>query len=100
MADKRHQWSREEKVRIVLETFDPAAVTAELCRQHGISPRTLYTWRERYMKAGSDGLAGNTKAMDSELRKMGRENENLKKLVGELTLANDALKKTMTGRTN
>ena len=100
MANKRHRLSREEKVRIVLETFDPAVVTAELCRRHDISPRTLYLWRERYMKAGSEGLAGSSKGRGSELRKVARENEDLKKLVGELTLANDALKKTMMGRAN
>ena len=45
------------------------------------------------MKAGSEGLASDTRARDSELKRMGRENKSLKKLVGELTLANDALKK-------
>ena len=85
---------QEGRVRIILETFDPAVVTTGPCRRHDISPHTLHMWRERYMKAGSEGLAGNTKACDSELKRMGWENENLKKLVDEPTLANDALKKT------
>ena len=37
MDNKRRQWSKGEKVGIVLETFDPAVITAELCRLHDIS---------------------------------------------------------------
>ena len=93
MSGKKGRWSAEDKARLVLASFDPAVKTAALCRDNDLSPRTLYAWRDQYMRGGSERLAAPSKSRDSEKARLVKENERLKKIVGELTLANDALKK-------
>ena len=41
MASKKTKWSMDEKIRIVLQTFNPEAKVAGLCREHNPAPRTL-----------------------------------------------------------
>ena len=43
MASKKTKWSMDEKIRIVLQTFNPETKVAELCREHNLAPRTVYT---------------------------------------------------------
>ena len=43
MADKKTRWSTNEKIRIVLQTFNPETKVAELCREHNLSPKTPRT---------------------------------------------------------
>ena len=42
MTDKKSRWSTDEKVRIVLQTLNPQASMAEICREHNLMPRTVY----------------------------------------------------------
>ena len=42
MTNKKTRWSTDEKVRLVLLTFNPQTNVAELCRQHNLVPRTIY----------------------------------------------------------
>ena len=39
MNDKKTRWSTDEKIRIVLQTFNPETKVAELCREHNLAPR-------------------------------------------------------------
>ena len=36
MTDKKTRWSTDEKIRIVLQTFNSETKVAELCREHSI----------------------------------------------------------------
>jgi transposase len=47
---RRHR-SDDEKLKIVLESFEEGMVQAQLARRHGISTSQLWDWRARY-KAG------------------------------------------------
>lgn len=67
---------------------------AELCRKHNVTPNTFYGWKEKFLDAEKLGLIGSLKTGPSE--ELARENESLKKLIGELTIANSALKKALT----
>ena len=79
-------------------SFDPAVKTAALCRDIDLSPRTLYAWRDQCTQGGSERLAAPSKSRDPEKARLVKENDRLKKIVGELTLANDALEKTTLRR--
>src|SRR5437016_3604092 len=70
---------------------------AELCRKHGVRPPAFYSWREKFFQGGKLALSGQLR---DPVRETEAENERLKKLIGELTIANDAFKKTLeaTGR--
>ena len=81
MPKKRYT---EEQIIAVLKEADSGVKPTELCRKHGISDGTFYTWKNKY-----SGM------QVSDVRKMkGLEDENrrLKHIVADLTLDNQALK--------
>ncbi len=87
--------THSEKVRIVLESLNTNINTAELCRKYNISPPTFYQWKEKFIEAGKASLNG--KSNDTLYKNIQKENETLKRIVGELTIVNDAFKKTLEG---
>ncbi len=93
-ARTRRVWSPEDKVRIVLESLNTNISLSELCRKYTVSPAVFYHWREKFIHGGKLALSGALK--DPEKEKYA-ENERLKKLIGELTIANDAMKKVLQG---
>lgn len=95
MTDKKTQWSTDEKVRIVLQTFDSQASMAEICRQNNLAPRTIYNWKEKFVAAGRDSFDGSDSAAKARNHK--KEVSQLKRIIGEYAVANDALKKTLEG---
>ena len=95
MTDKKTRLSVDEKVRIVLQTFNPDTSVAELCRQHNLAPRTLYAWKEKFMDAGRSSLESTNASARAKRHK--KEVASLKRIIGEYAVANDALKKTLEG---
>ena len=90
----RSRWTIEQKIAIVMESLNTNISVAELCRKHNVTPNAFYGWKEKFLEAGKLALAGSSlkNGADGELE---AENESLKKLIGELTIANDCLKKAM-----
>ena len=93
----KSKWAPDEKIRIVLESLNTNISMAELCRKHGVRPNAIYAWKEKFIQGGKLALSGSLK---DPARERDAEIERLKQLIGELTIANDAFKKTleMTGR--
>jgi transposase len=73
----------EEKIRILLEGVRAEISVAELCRRD-------------FMEAGKKRLRGDTQreANREEVEQLRQENERLKQLVADLSLANMTLKKS------
>lgn len=90
----RKAWAPEDKVRIVLESLNTNISLSELCRKYALSPTVFYHWREKFIQGGKLALAG---ALKDPQKEKYAENERLKKLIGELTIANDAMKKVLAG---
>ena len=90
------KWSAEERVDIMVEFLSTNMGAAEVCRKHGIPLTTFDNWRRRFMDAGKRELAGiGGNGRSDPAKALARENESLKIVVGELTLANSALKKSL-----
>lgn len=87
-------WTKEEKIRIVLESLNTNIALAELCRKYALNPNVFYRWKEQFMEGGKLALSGGLK---DPAREKAAEIERLKKLIGELTIANDAMKKVLQG---
>ena len=82
-------YTGEEKYNIIMESFQNTNITiAEICRNHGIAVSLFYKWKEQFLEGGKKGLEG--KDPDKSLIK---ENEKLKSIIGEMTIANEILKK-------
>ena len=60
-------------------------------QEHQVSSTALYQWRDRFLEGGLKALQGGTPSKREQ--QLERENDKLKELVGELSLANFALKK-------
>ena len=90
---KISKFTHSEKVRIVLESLNTNISTAELCRKYNISPPTFYQWKEKFIAGGKASLNGKS---DGDIhRNLQKENDSLKRIIGEITMANDVLKKTL-----
>ena len=92
----RRRYTPEEKVRIVLEGFRRETTVNDLCRREGIKPANYYSWTKEFMEAGKERLARDSvrDATRHEVEQLRRENDELKHLVGNLSLALHRLKKT------
>ncbi len=87
------KFTPDQKIHIVLESIKTNIGTAELCRKHNVHPQTFNAWRQKFMNAGKFSLG--THGKSNPVKAVKKENENLKRIIGELTFANDVLKKTL-----
>jgi putative transposase len=78
---RRSRFSEEQIIGILSE-YEAGAKLAELCRRHNVSPTTFYKWRSKF---------GGMTLSDAK-RLKGLEDENLKQLLADAMLDNQALK--------
>jgi len=78
----------EEQILKVLEEAKMGLKVEEVCRKHGISHPTYYNWKSKY--------GGMTIYEIKRLRTLEKENQQLKKLVADLSLDNVALKDALS----
>ena len=86
----------QDKVRIVMEFFSTNITAAELCRKHNVSPATFQDWKDMFLHGGKQALLNRGDAAKSHAREI----ENLKRIIGEITVANDILKKPWREQSN
>ena len=91
----RRYWTPDEKIRIVLESLNTNIGVAELCRKYAVTPTLFNYWRTRFIEGGKQALSGSSRNGGGEV--LQAENQRLKQLIGELTIANDAFKKILEG---
>jgi len=71
----------------VLKEQEAGAKVDEICRRHGISSATFYTWRKKY---------GGMEASDARrLKTLEAENAKLKRIVAEQILDMSAMKELL-----
>lgn len=95
MSSTKRAWTAEEKVRIVLESLNTSIALAELCRKYAINPNVYYRWKQRFIDGGKAALATKSDKRDAA---KDAEIARLKNLIGELTIANDSMKKVLEGQ--
>jgi putative transposase len=78
----------EEQIINILKEGDAGIPVKEICRKHGISDATFYTWRKKYGGMQTEDVR--------RLKQMEAENAKLKKLLAEAMLDNDALKAALS----
>ena len=77
----------EEQIIGVLKEHQAGMSAADLCRKHGISDATFYTWLSKY---------GGMEVSDAKrLKALDEENRKLKKLLAEQLLDNATLKEML-----
>ncbi|URZ00585.1 transposase [Clostridium felsineum] len=92
---------KEEILREVQEVGNVSLVS----RKHGVSKSTIFTWikesknkNEIKLKPGRKALVGGKKELESEITEVTKENDHLKKLLGEkdleIAILKDLIKKS------
>ncbi len=77
----------EEQIIGVLKESEAGAKTDDICRRHGISSATFYTWRKKY---------GGMDASDAKrLRELEIENAKLKRIVADQMLDMSSMKELL-----
>ena len=80
---KRSRYTEDQIIGILKEQ-EAGTPVAELCRKHGMSDATFYTWKSKY---------GGLEVSDAKrLRALETENARLKRLLADAMLDNAALK--------
>jgi transposase len=92
------RWTPEDKTRIVMESLTTNITVAELCRKYNLNPNVFYNWKQKFIEGGKIALSSGS-SKDNINKDLETENERLKRIIGEQTIAIDAFKKTFeTGR--
>ena len=77
----------EEQIIGVLKEHEAGGRVDELCRRHGVSTATFYTWRKKY--------AGMEASDAKRLRELEAENAKLKRIVADQMLDMSAMKELL-----
>jgi len=85
-------WSAEEKKQIILAGLRSESTVGELCRRAGAHQNQYYRWKQQFLEGGTEALKGNGRATTREVMYQ-RENEELRQIIGDLTIENRLLKK-------
>ncbi len=81
---KKSEFSEEQIVRILQEAASGHKSQSQLCREHGISENTFYTWKRKY---------GGLQSQDvRRFKELEQENSQLKRLLAERDLEVDAVR--------
>ena len=84
----RRKFTAEDKIRIVLEGLRGEISASEICRREGIHATMYYRWSKEFLEAGKNGLTKETKrdATSEEVKRLRKENEDLKVSLAESVL--------------
>jgi putative transposase len=77
----------EQQIIAVLKEHEAGMSTAEVCRRHGISQPTFYSWKSKF--------GGLELSEAKRLKALEDENRKLKKLLAEQVMDNATLKEML-----
>ena len=90
MVGKGTYRTKEEKARIVMEVLSNSSTVSEICRKYNVASSALYRWRDEFIAGGTAAMDHGRSTVEASLL---REINELKGIIGELTIANETLKK-------
>ncbi len=73
-----------------MEALSGTTPISEICRNNNVTASAFYKWRDSFITAGTAALEAGKSSTDIKNQ---MEVENLKSIIGELTVANETLKK-------
>lgn len=80
----------ETQIVGILREHEAGVATKDVCRKHGVSPATFYTWKAKF---------GGMEVSDvAKMRALEDENRRLKRIVADQALNIDVLKMAASGK--
>src|SRR5215469_4347467 len=96
MEKKRKQYTAEFKLKVVLESLQRETTIEEVRQKFGVSTSMLHRWRQEFHAKAATLFVDKRdpkKIAQAQGYAPGESPDDLKKLIGELTVQNDMLKK-------
>jgi transposase len=96
MDKQKKSYSAEVKLKIVLESMQRDSTQEEVCRKFGISSSMLHRWRKQFQERATEIFLDQRDPQQKARAQgydPGESPEDLKKIIGELTVQNEILKK-------
>jgi transposase-like protein len=91
----RAVYSRDLKIA-TMRALDAGSATGEIARKYQLSPKLLERWRGEWRAKGESAFPGNgRRGADLPALDDGRRIAELERKIGQLTMENDFLKKTL-----
>ena len=78
----------ETQIITILKEADAGLAVKEICRNHGISDATYYSWKSKYGGMNASEL--------KRMKELERELSELKRMYADLALENKAMKDLIT----
>ena len=91
MSTVRRTFTHQEKLSILSRHFKEGVSISELARVNSVNPVTLYYWKRQMSKKPKANLP-DIKELLEQLSELKKENNSLKRIVGEQALDIDCLK--------
>lgn len=80
----------ETQIVAILKEHEAGVATKDLCRRHGVSPATFYSWKSKF---------GGMEVSDvAKMKALEDENRRLKRIVADQALNIDVLKMATSGK--
>ena len=80
----------ETQIVAILKEHEAGVATKDLCRRHGVSPATFYSWKSKF---------GGMEISDvAKMKALEDENRRLKRIVADQALNIDVLKMAASGK--
>lgn len=94
MKRRRRRWTPDEKLQIIREARQSDAAVADVCRRHGITPGTFYSWEKRAEQGALKALQRKRRSRDgAREQQLESQLQELRAAVTELLTENLRLKK-------
>jgi transposase len=96
MANTRKQYTPEFKLKVVLESLQRETTLEEVRTKFGVSTSMIHRWRQEFQTKAADIFVDKRnpkKIAQAAGYAPGESPDDLKKIIGELTVQNEILKK-------
>jgi transposase len=96
MTSKRKQYTAEFKLKVVLESLQRETTIEEVRKKFGVSTSMIHRWRQEFQAKAPDIFVDKRNPKQKAQAQgyaPGESPDDLKKIIGELTVQNEILKK-------
>ncbi|EJL29758.1 Transposase [Brevibacillus sp. BC25] len=98
--EKRNQYTSEFKTKVVLEVLREEQTVIEIAGKYEMSPVMVSWWKPEFLERASMVFEKKTMEADKLKKEYESKQEHLEKLVGQLTVEVDWLKKKIWPQMN
>jgi transposase-like protein len=96
MSDQKKSYTAECKLKVVLESLQRDTTQEAVCKQYGISSSMLHRWRKEFQMKAADIFIDKRDPKQKAISQgyaPGESPDDLKTIIGNLTVQNEILKK-------